>query len=163
MLKKVASLACGAIVAASSIAAAQQVVQEPSTATVAAAGVTLPSHRVSQILGSSVQLQGGAGFGKVQDIILSDAGAVEYVVVAREGNVALFPWNGATVNNGTRVMTYDVAPQVVQPLFVPAATFPTAVNPGYVERVGKVFGPRVLRREIRRGAVVPVVPVQPVP
>jgi hypothetical protein len=70
---------------------------------------TTEVRRVSTIIGSTVQLQAGSGFGKVEDIILNDRGCIEYLFLAHETNYLVVPWTVATVQFEQRVVVLDIA------------------------------------------------------
>jgi sporulation protein YlmC with PRC-barrel domain len=153
LMIKINGLACGLVLAAAGLAGAQQAVQETRTTTTTPAGTTTEVRRVSQIIGSDVRLQGGNSYGKVEDVILNDSGGIDYVVVARDGRYALFPWNAADVNYGKRVVTYDVAPQAVQPLFFARDQWPNISDQRFTTRMREVFpNARAVRREALRPA-----------
>ena len=144
---------CGLLMAAGSLAHAQVTTTE--TTTTARTGGT-EVRRVSQILGSTVQLQGVNNFGKVEDIILSDEGGIGYLVVSANGKSVLLPWDAGNVDYTQRVVTYDVAPQAVQPLYIERDAYPNLSAPDYTTRVRQVF-PNAGR--VR--SVQPVAPVDP--
>jgi sporulation protein YlmC with PRC-barrel domain len=154
------SLACLAALAATGTLQAQQVIPESTTVRVQTAPVQTQApqlRRVSQILGSSVQLQGGAAYGKVQDVVLNETGMVEYVVVSNEGRLVMLPWSAANVDFGQRVVTYDVTPQAVQPLSFAPDAFPAVADEQYSTRVRQVF-PRAVRTQVVPGTVAPALP-----
>jgi hypothetical protein len=124
---------CGLLVAAGSFAQAQVTTTETTTTT------NTEVRRVSQILGSTVQLQGVNNFGKVEDIILSDDGGIGYLVVSANGKYAMLPWNAGNVNYAQRVVTYDVTPQAVQPLYFERNSYPNMSAPQYTTRMQQVF------------------------
>ena len=95
--------------------------------------------RVSQILGSTVQLQGVNNFGKVEDIILSDNNGIGYLVVSANGKYAMLPWSAGNVNYAQRVVTYDVTPQAVQPFYFERNAYPNMAAPLFISRMRNVF------------------------
>ncbi len=145
-MKSLKTLACVAAIAATGTAYAQEVIRETTTVTTETSTQAPQLRRVSQILGSSVQLQGGAAYGKVEDIVLNDAGSVEYVVVSNEGRLAMLPWNAGNFDHTKRVVTYDVTPQAVQPLSFTPDAWPTVANDQYTTRVRQAF-PRGVRTQ----------------
>ena len=128
---------CGLLMAASSLAHAQVTTTETTTTTPGTGGTEV--RRVSQILGSTVQLQGVNNFGKVEDIILSDDGGIGYLVVSANGKSVLLPWDAGNVDYTQRVVTYDVAPQAVQPFYIERNAYPNISAPDYTTRVRQVF------------------------
>jgi sporulation protein YlmC with PRC-barrel domain len=153
-MRKINALACGIVLSASGLAMAQ--VTETRTVS---PPIPAGTRTVNQIIGSSIRLQGGTSYGRVEDIVLNDDGYVEYLVVSREGSYAMLPWSAAKVDYGQRVVTYDVDPQVVQPLFFTRDAWPNYSDPQFTTRIRSAF-PRAVRREVRRieregGTVVP--------
>jgi len=123
--------------AVGSLAQAQVTTTETVNTTPSTAGTEV--RRVSQILGSTVQLQGVNNFGKVEDIILNDGGGIGYLVVSANGKYVLLPWNAGSVNYAQRVVTYDVTPQVVQPFYFERNAYPNMNDPQYMTRMQQVF------------------------
>jgi len=134
MLKEL-SLSVGLALAASSFVMGQQVVEETRTTSSTPNGI----HRVSQILGSSVRLEGEDNYGKVEDIVLDDNGTIDYLVVAKDSRYVMLPWNAGNFDYGRRVVAYDVTPQAVQPLFFERNAWPRAVDQQFTSRIRQVF------------------------
>jgi len=145
-MMKFHGILCGMLVAAGSIAQAQ-VTTTIETTTPGSTEV----RRVSQILGSTVQLQGVNNFGKVEDIILSEDGGIGYLVVSANGKYAMLPWNAGNVNYAQRVVTYDVTPQAVQPLYFERDVYPNVSAPQYTTRMRQIFPRAGGVRSIRPG------------
>src|SRR5262249_17918127 len=116
IMSRLGGLTCGLVLTALGFAVGQEVIQ-PRTVTTTPAGPTAELRRVSQILGSSVRLQDGSGYGRVEDIVLSEDGCIEYAVISRENQYALLPWGIANVDYSQRVVAFGVTPQVIQPFF----------------------------------------------
>lgn len=142
--------------------ASGQAVQETRVTTTGPGGVTVETRRLTQVIGSNVVLQGDTRYGTIEDFVLNDDGCIEFVVVSYEGKRALMPWAVAKVNYGQKTVTFDVAPKVVQPLFFAPNAWPNTTDPQFGTRMRDVFGPRALRREIRKMEREGLVPV-PVP
>src|SRR5207245_8187087 len=66
------------------------------------------ARKVKQILGSQVSISGGQAVGAVDDVILSDDGYVEYLVVGNEGKYVLVPWEAAKFDMGKRTATVTI-------------------------------------------------------
>src|SRR5262245_55255241 len=79
MLSRI-SLALG-VALATSVVGLAQVVEETRTTTTPAG--TTQIRRVSQLIGSNVQLQGVPNYGKVEDVVLDNNGGIGYLVVAK--------------------------------------------------------------------------------
>jgi hypothetical protein len=126
-----------------------QVVQETTT-TVPVAGTT-PIRRVTQLIGSNVALQGVNNFGRIDDVILNDNGGIGYLVVSNGGRYAMLPWNAANVNYGQRLVTYNVTPQAIQPLFFAPNAWPNISDQTFTTRMTRVFpNTGTVRREVLR-------------
>jgi hypothetical protein len=141
---KINALAFGLVLTASGLAMGQVTERRTITTPIPAGTRT-----ANQVIGSAIRLQDGVSYGRVVDIVLNEDGYAEYLVVSREDRYALLPWSAARVDFGQRVVTYDVTPQVVQPLFFAPNAWPNYSDPQFTTRVREVF-PRATRREIRR-------------
>lgn len=146
-MKTIFELTFGVVLASAGLAGAQVVTEVQTTAT--PAGANAGVQRISQILGSSVQLQGANHFGKVEDAVIDSNGRIAYLVVSSDGRNVMLPWSEGHFNFGQRTVTYEVAPQAVQPLFFETGAWPNVWEPQYMTRVRGVF-PRagVYRREV---------------
>jgi len=115
--------------------------------------------RASQILGSSVRLNDGTGYGKVEDFVIGPDNRIEYLIVGHENQYTALPYSVGQYNPGQRVITYNVAPQVLQPLRFAPNAWPNFGDPVYFRRVQTIF-PGFVRPELRvaPGAVVPTPP-----
>lgn len=155
---------CGLLMATGSLAHAQVTTTETTTTTAGTGGTEV--RRVSQIMGSTVQLQGVNNFGKVEDILLSDDGGIGYLVVSANGKSVLLPWDAGNVNYAQRVVTYDVTPQAVQPFYFERNAYPNFSDQQYTTRMQQVFPNAGSVRSVQPDAsIVPnsgrVRPVQP--
>jgi len=110
---------------------------------------TTEMRRASEILGSTVQLNDGSGYGKVEDFVIGPDNQVEYLVVSHDSRYVALPWVVGRFNPGQRIVAYDVAPQVIQPLLFPRTAWSNFTDPVYTRRIQTVF-PGVTRREMRR-------------
>jgi len=145
MLKS-SNLVLGLVLVASGTALGQVVTETRTTP----AGTT-EVRRMSQIIGSNVALQGNRNYGKVEDVVLDPNGGIGYLVVANKGRYAMLPWNAANVNYGQRVVTYDVTPQAVQPLFFEQSAWPNITDQQFTTRMNQVFpNTGTVRREALR-------------
>jgi len=157
---RISGLVWGLVLATSGLAFGQ-VVQETRTTTATPAGTEI--RRVSQLIGSNVNLQGNNNFGKVEDVVLDNNGAISYLVVSNGGRYAMMPWSAANFNYGQRVVNYNVTPQAVQPLFFAPNAWPNISDQQFTNRMTQVFpGTGVVRREVLR-PVEGTVPIGPGP
>jgi sporulation protein YlmC with PRC-barrel domain len=119
---------------------------------------TTEMRRASQIIGSTVQLNDGSGFGKVEDFIIGSDNRVEYLVVSRENQYIALPWVVGRYNPAERVIMYDVTPQAIRPLFFAPNAWPNFADPGFTRRVQTIF-PGISQgefRQLRRESLRPV-------
>jgi len=152
-------LVCGLALAATNVAHAQQVIQETQTTTAAPAANAMETRRVSQILGSTVRLQGNNNFGTVDDIVLDNNGGIGYLVVSNGGRYAMLPWNAGNMNYGQRFVSYNVAPQALQPLYFEKNAWPNVYAEQYTTRMRRIFpGLGATRREVLRPVPAGTVP-----
>jgi len=150
-MKTIYGLAFGLALASGGLARAQVTTQAQTSELPAGANTEI--RRVSQLLGSGVQLQGANDFGRVEDAVIDNNGAIAYLVVSSNGRNVMLPWSEANFNAGRRTILYDVAPQAVQPLFFESGAWPNVYGPQYMSRVRQVF-PRAgaVRRDVLRPA-----------
>jgi hypothetical protein len=166
-MRKVQGLAWGVMLATAYAAQAQQVVApaQPVRETVPAPQATGPTGgwRVSQLLGSTVRLQGNNNFGKVEDLVVNPNGSPSYVVASANGRYVMLPWHAGHWNYGQRYVTYNVAPRMLEPLYFERNAWPNVDEPAYVARVRQVFPNAVpVNREVLRPAI-PGGPVEKTP
>jgi hypothetical protein len=64
--------------------------------------------RVSSVIGASVQIEGGTAVAKVEDLVISDDGCIDFVVVRYEERFVPIPWSLATVEFDQRIVTVDI-------------------------------------------------------
>jgi hypothetical protein len=64
--------------------------------------------RVSSVIGASVQIEGGTAVAKVEDLVISDDGCIEFVVVRYEERFMPIPWGLATVEFDRRIVSVDI-------------------------------------------------------
>src|SRR5215218_8359767 len=75
---------------------------------------TTEMRRASQILGSSVRLNDGTGYGKVEDFVIGPDNSIEYLIVNHENQYAALPYSAAKFTPTQGVITYSVPPQVTK-------------------------------------------------
>lgn len=153
---KTSCLTCGLLLAATCLVDAQEVIREKTRVRTTPSG-TQEVRRISKIIGSNVRLRGTNNFGKVSDVILNDNGAAEYVVVSSGDRYVMLPWGAADLNYGQGYITYDVAPQAIQPLYFTEDAWPNVTDPQYTTRIRTIFP------NVRRSVPVGPAPGTPVP
>jgi hypothetical protein len=128
--------ACALLLSSPCFAQAPLGTTTTTTTTTTAPSTTI---RASQILGSTVHLQGTNNYGKVEDIVLSDDGSATYLVVSSGGRLVMMPFNAATFDQAQRVVTYEVSQQAVRPLQFEQAAYPNVSDQQFTTRVNQVF------------------------
>jgi sporulation protein YlmC with PRC-barrel domain len=120
---------------------------------------TLPvsySYRAKEILGSKINIQDNIPVGTVEDIVFTDAGEVEYLIVEKAGQFVTIPWSAAVFNLTKRTATVNITVDRYRaiPAYT-ATTYPQFFAPTYRAEVYKYFGltPGQLRRMERRGEI----------
>lgn len=122
---------------------------------VKAAGIDGQHFRAKQILGAKVGLEGNTSAGTVDDIVLDEAGNVDYLIVVNsENKLVTVPWDAARFDVEKRT----VGVQIQQDQFVKIPTYtaqqyPAFATPTYRTQVYKYYGltPGQQRRAIKRG------------
>jgi PRC-barrel domain len=131
--------------------------------------------RVTQVIGTQLVLRDNASIGKIEDIVLSEDGCVEYLVVSYSEKYVLVPWSVAKVDVQRKVVAVDIA----KDRFMEVPTFsrdqwPSFQDGQYIEKVRTIYnvpaaGPerrqerREERREERKGAPIPPPKTPPPP
>jgi hypothetical protein len=108
-MSKVWALASGGLafcllVAGTGLLRSQERVQTERTETRSSSEV----RRISTVIGSSVVLEAGGDFGKVEDFVLNEDGCIDYMVVSYEDRYYVMPWTVATVDFGRRTVRVDI-------------------------------------------------------
>jgi hypothetical protein len=64
--------------------------------------------RAKSILGATVNITGDASVGTVEDIVFTDEGVVDYLVVGKDGKLVTLPWDAAKFDYEERQATVGV-------------------------------------------------------
>jgi hypothetical protein len=101
------------------------------------------AYRVKSVLGTKVSIQGNLAIGTVDDIIFSDDGYIDYLVVLNQGKYVTVPWQAAKFNFEQRTATVNITQTQFQqvPTFT-TQTWPNVWAPGYAERIYGYYGLR---------------------
>jgi PRC-barrel domain len=129
--------------------------QPPATAQPAATAQP-QDYRAKQILGTKVNIQGNIAIGTVDDIVFSDDGRIEYLLVLNDGKYVSVPWTAATFNFANQIATVNITQEQyrVIPTFT-SRLLPRFYAPEYRVQTYKYYGltpgqeRRVERREER--------------
>jgi len=105
------------------------------------------------ILGAKVTIKGGTQVGVVEDVVLTDEGVVDYLIVSRDGKLVTVPWDAAKFDHGKRVATIEVTKEQFEkiPTYT-AEKYPAFDTTEYRTEVYKAYGlkPGQARRLERR-------------
>ena len=140
MMRKLLSAAAVAALSAASAMAQAPSTQagEPIRAGVSPTPAADSPHayRMKQVLGAKVSLKGDLSIGTVDDVVFSDAGAVEYLIVANEGKLVTVPWEAAKFDFDKRTATIDLSQDQykVIPTYT-AREYPVYFEPAYRTQV----------------------------
>jgi len=105
------------------------------------------------VIGAKVLVRGGTSVGVVEDVVLTDEGVVDYLIVDRDGKLVTVPWDAVKFDHGKRVATIPVTREVFER--VPTYTvkeYPDFYTTEYRRDVYKYYGltPGQARRLERR-------------
>src|SRR6476661_3158666 len=99
------------------------------------------AYRVKQVLGSKVLIQSNVSIGTVDDVVFSDNGQVEYLIVANEGKLVTVPWEAAKFNFEKQTATLTITQE--QYKVIPTYTvreYPAYFEPTYRTGVYRYYG-----------------------
>jgi sporulation protein YlmC with PRC-barrel domain len=111
--------------------------------------------RAKSLLGSTINLQGGTKVGTVQDIVLSQDGTVDYLIVGEGGKLVTVPWQAAKFNYEKRTATVNLTPDQFKqiPTYTPS-NYPQFYSPAYQTQIYRYYNlppGRARRLERRQG------------
>jgi PRC-barrel domain len=115
----------------------------------------LPRHlRAKQVLGAKISIQNNTAIGTIDDIVLSDAGEVEYlIVVTGENKLVSVPWSTAVWGTDYKSAVVNITAEQfkVVPVYT-TTTYPDYFAPTYRTETYKYYGttPGQLRRVEKR-------------
>lgn len=97
--------------------------------------------RAKSVLGAKVSIQGGTGVGTVEDIVLSNEGVVDYLIVSDGGKLVSVPWEAAKFNYQQRSATINITQDQYRqiPTFTPER-YPNFYTPEYRTQVYRYYG-----------------------
>jgi PRC-barrel domain len=99
------------------------------------------TRRAKDVLGAKVSIRGDLAIGTVDDIIFSDDGYIDYLVVLNEGKYVLVPWEAAKFDFGKRAAAVDITQERFRE--VPTFTrgqWPQVYEPAYREKIYTYYG-----------------------
>jgi PRC-barrel domain len=99
--------------------------------------------RAKAVLGSKVSIQGDLVIGTVDDIIFTDDGYVDYLVVANEGKYVPVPWEAAKFNFQQRTAVVNITQERFRevPTYT-AERLPNFYDPTYRTQIYGYYGVR---------------------
>ena len=112
--------------------------------------------RAKSLIGTTVSLSGGTEAGTVQDIVFTNEGVVDYLIVAKGGKMVTVPWDAAKFNYEKRQATINLTEEQYRK--IPTYTserYPDYYAPTYRSEVYKYYNlrpgqQRRLERQERR-------------
>jgi hypothetical protein len=106
--------------------------------------------RVSEVVGGTVRLSAGTSIGKIEDIVISDQGCIDYVIVSYHDHFVPIPWSVTTVRFDDRVVLVDIDVQRFDE--IPTFTkdeYHVLADAEFTKKVNKAFNVESTRRESR--------------
>ena len=99
------------------------------------------AYRAKQVLGAKVAFKGDLSIGTVDDIVFSDYGQIEYLIVANEGKLVTVPWEAAKFDfeKQTATLTITQAKYKVIPTYT-VREYPVFFEPTYRTTVYRCYG-----------------------
>ncbi len=97
--------------------------------------------RAKSVIGAKVSLQGGTSAGIVDDVVLSQEGVVDYLIVSENGKLVTVPWDAAKFNFEQRTAVINIAPEAYRQ--IPTYTterYPEFYTPAYRTQIYKTYG-----------------------
>jgi hypothetical protein len=110
--------------------------------------------RATEVIGSKVAIQNNATAGTVNDIVFTDGGDVEYLIVqTNDKKLVTVPWTAANFNLEQKTAVVNITPEQFKT--IPTYTvqsYPQFFTPAYRTQIYKAYGltPGELRRIDRR-------------
>jgi hypothetical protein len=94
--------------------------------------------RSSVFVGSTVNLVGGTQFGTVRDVVISDGGCIDYVIVTYDNRLVPVPWDVISYNFDQHVVMVDI--DQAQLRSIPTFTqFSELSNASFVQKVHSFY------------------------
>ena len=114
-------------------------------------------YRAKDVLASKVNISGNVGIGAVDDIVFSDDGYIEYLVVNNNNKLVTVPWEAAKFNFEKRTAVINITPEKFNQIpTYSVERYPVFTAPNFRVETYRHYGltPAQERRAIRRGTVV---------
>jgi hypothetical protein len=104
--------------------------------------------RASHLLGSRVMVRGGTELGKVADLVISEDGSIDYVIVRYRDELVPVPWGAVRYDIGERVLTVttDVTPDRLRGICFREERWPDFSSERWMRSARSVWGEKALRR-----------------
>ena len=116
------------------------------------------TYRAKQVIGSKVNIEGNLAIGIVDDLVFSDDGYIEYLIVNNDHKLVTVPWEAAKFNFEKRIAVVNITPERFReaPTYT-VEQYPLYSTPAYRTQVYKFYNmtPRQQREAIRLGNPVP--------
>jgi hypothetical protein len=159
MLKR--TLITGSVLAAGIGLLAAQAPPPPATPAAPAQpgqpAATTKTYRAKELLGTKMSIEGNTNVGTVDDIVLSDEGVIQYLIVTTADNkLFTVPWEAAKFDWAQRTAVININQERFRT--IPTYTierYPQFYTPAYRTEIYRVYGltpgqERRLERQLRR-------------
>lgn len=115
---------------------------------------TMKTYRVKEVLGTRMSIEGGTNVGTVDDMVISDDGVIQYLIVATADNkLFTVPWEAPKINWAQRTAVIPITQERFRtiPTYT-VETYPQFFTPTYRTEIYRVYGltPGEARRLDRR-------------
>src|SRR5262245_1151487 len=99
-------------------------------------GTTTEVRKITTVMGANLVVQDGVTVGKIEDIVFTDNGCIDYVVVSHESKFVLVPWSVVRVDTARHVVQVNVTREkfLQVPTFT-ATNWPNLTNSQYIQQV----------------------------
>lgn len=114
-------------------------------------------YRAKDVLSSKVNINGNVGIGAVDDIVFSDDGYIEYLIVNNNNKLVTVPWEAAKFNFEKRTAVINISQERFNQIpTYSVERYPVFTAPTFRVDTYRHYGltPAQERRAIRRGAVI---------
>src|SRR5262249_24855713 len=109
--------------------------------------------KVSTLMGAKITLERGESFGKITDIVISESGCIDYLIVSYEEEPVAVPWGAVTYNVSESAVIINVAvtKEKLHGLSFRAGKWPNFHEERWMSDMRRVWGERAFRHEQRTG------------
>ncbi len=100
------------------------------------------TYRAKQLLGTKMSIEGNTNVGTVNDMVISDDGVIQYLIIQTADNkLFTVPWEAARINWAQQTATIAITPERFRtiPTYT-VETYPQFYTPTYRTEIYRVYG-----------------------